>query len=909
MKEQAVISYASGMTNMPSDFTCNDGDLSECVNLEVKNGELKPVEMPVKLPFTLSGSQKLLYVHTIKETGRKNYIYRWWTDQSGMNRYYLSFVYYEDGERHDYDICSSYSDYTNIVSLGNTLIAYTDTGVVYCLYKDGEYKYLGDKIPEVSMSFNLAGKFVLANRGEDDDEDYRYSYDDEGDSDQNPYQTDEVFVPAINKFINDWGSGANKFIFPFFVRYALRLYNGEYVHQSAPVLMCPSTKGAPFVIVYKSDGSKHYFALGGFSTNLEFIVNNKDHLTDWGDIIKGVDIFVSRQVPSYDQSYTGDDYLDWAPSANFWKCYGRIKSVYKIEGYIEETTSLTVYNNRYYKFDIYGLYKSNFWTVYAPKPLSQEKFTAALIDASAIYYKYASLDPLSLSEYAGYTELSEDNGFVLTPLSTLELSETLTDDYMTHDTLVPKFSSSYNGRLNIANIKRVLFNGFPLETMAQNYEVERITNDYEIIRSDVALYNAYVFIRSSDGGTKIVKADGIVSVYFDLRFFFYPDTDAYKMVIYHNKSTIGQVIYLTAHPYLNGAYAFFYFTSSISVPSDMTDESDYDTYEIAYENMPNKLFTSDLNNPFYFPLNGINTVGVSEIRGIVPVTRAISQGQFGEYPLIAFCSDGNFALKVDSDGFYSGISPIQEDILNKESQLAQLENAITFITQRGLMMTDGAETSKLASYMDGAHFDIGSLDAIYTGNDDFSTLIGKSIDNETFLSYLKNARMAFDYSMNRLFIYNADKTYSYIYNFDNQTICKIVLDDGSNIISSALDYPDTIIQTKKGTLYSLYEKEDIGAKTSHQIGFAVTRPLKFGGGLALKSIAQIKNISTMTDGQSYVKYLLYGSNDNKSYYRVQSRYGKPYKFYRLAIYVNMLPKETFSGSMLTFDSRRNFKLR
>lgn len=42
-------------------------------------------------------------------------------------------------------------------------------------------------------------------------------------------------------------------------------------------------------------------------------------------------------------------------------------------------------------------------------------------------------------------------------LSNLELRETLTDDYMTHDIIIPDFSTTYNSRLHIANVKKELF--------------------------------------------------------------------------------------------------------------------------------------------------------------------------------------------------------------------------------------------------------------------------------------------------------------------------------------------------------------------------------------------------------------------------------------------------------------------
>ena len=48
----------------------------------------------------------------------------------------------------------------------------------------------------------------------------------------------------INKYIAEQQEDGY-FIFPFFVRYAYRLYDGSVIMQSAPVLMLPNDSGAP----------------------------------------------------------------------------------------------------------------------------------------------------------------------------------------------------------------------------------------------------------------------------------------------------------------------------------------------------------------------------------------------------------------------------------------------------------------------------------------------------------------------------------------------------------------------------------------------------------------------------------------------------------------------------------------
>ena len=70
MKEQVLLSYKKGITRTPSDLLCEDGDLAECVNLEVRNEELVPMEMPVDMGVTLASGEELVHVHNISQVGR-----------------------------------------------------------------------------------------------------------------------------------------------------------------------------------------------------------------------------------------------------------------------------------------------------------------------------------------------------------------------------------------------------------------------------------------------------------------------------------------------------------------------------------------------------------------------------------------------------------------------------------------------------------------------------------------------------------------------------------------------------------------------------------------------------------------------------------------------------------------------
>ena len=119
----------------------------------------------------------------------------------------------------------------------------------YFLWKgnnDG-YLYLGTKIPECPLSFGLQGEMVRT-------DEFSISFDaiSEGSiwnefSDNNKTRITDQVLAHINKFIAERSTNKGKFIFPFFVRYAYRLYDGTLTMHSAPILMIASSDLAPQV--------------------------------------------------------------------------------------------------------------------------------------------------------------------------------------------------------------------------------------------------------------------------------------------------------------------------------------------------------------------------------------------------------------------------------------------------------------------------------------------------------------------------------------------------------------------------------------------------------------------------------------------------------------------------------------
>ena len=142
--EQQDISLSYGIHRSPS--IGNEGELSECVNLIPKNGELVNIQPPKELGITLPEGSILMYVHRTKDL--LHYIFF----QTNVLRY---------ADTHGTTHLIGANQYDKIpkaiTSIGNTLIVISEDPIRYLLW-DGEfYKELGDKPPFPILSFGLVG--------------------------------------------------------------------------------------------------------------------------------------------------------------------------------------------------------------------------------------------------------------------------------------------------------------------------------------------------------------------------------------------------------------------------------------------------------------------------------------------------------------------------------------------------------------------------------------------------------------------------------------------------------------------------------------------------------------------------------------------------------------------------------
>ena len=904
----------NGLSTVPPDNTCQDGDSALLLNLFPEDGALKPVSVP-KVIMELQANMRIIYIH--KSSTFKNYIIH-------------------DTESKKLVWTSNGKDFTDlraldaeklhkVIVIGNTLIVLTDNGMLYFLWKGEHTKYLflGNGIPELSLSFGLQGemkktdtftitydKLEVIEKGE------KELYFSEFSAEDKKKVTSQVLA-KVNKFIADESTNKGRFLYPFLLRYAYRLYDGNLVMHSAPILMACSTSCAPFVTHYpKYIDVKYVYVdldIVGMLHQLDYAVISEselDLLKNWSDIVKSVDIFISKPIYTYDQNGECD------------KIYNQKE--YKIEdlGYsvckhINQKFDTTQYPVRYQMKDMNFLHSKTFgyplkYILGLPhRDISDVE--KEIRDCSTFYFlKTIKVEELTTTR----TIINIKKDY----LQSLVTREVMTDDYDSHNTLIPKNAFVYNSRVNLANVKKRLFNGFNTGSMLPFTDgyIEAKGNSLPTKFDRKIQLTAYICIKQG-GKNIVVRGDtGEFGYASPMLYMYYPNVNAYKAIFeYYDHNDNSRKFYevpLQRHAFLNGSFYFGGFTNMIKNNSSYFEELEewglkFVRPVVSNDNertidISNKIYTSEINNPFYYPLLGINTVGSGNIIGLCSAAKALSEGQFGQFPLYAFTTEGVWALEVSNTGTYKARQPITRDVCLSAMSLTQIDSAVLFATDRGIMLLQGSQATCISDILNGQNAlpitMLPKIDKILEHAD----LSKESLNILPFMDFIRDCRMIYDYEHQRIIVYNNSKEYNcnYAYIFSLKSKQWGMMQ--SNIADNVNSYPAALAVLNDGSLVNFSDETDEVYKS-----ILVSRPIKLDAYDIHKSIHTIIQRGVFKKG--HVKSILYASNDLYNWVPVWSSTdhylrgfrGTPYKYLRIVLLANLSNDEGITGCSVQFTPR------
>lgn len=945
----------NGYTANPSDYECPDGDLATAMGFVPEDGTMKPV-LPPSLVLQLDSEESVKFIH--KTASFEHYIV------------------YSENTRKAYSIDSKTKSRITIGSLyetshfnaiGNTLLAFTNNGIYYFLWKDDKYNELGNHIPDVEVSFGLVGRPRLFSLSDSSKSTFTISFNGISESalynelsEDNKTTITNQIMAKVNKFVAQETVNKGRFCFPFFVRYALKLYDGSLIYHSAPILMNPSTKAAPIVFWKRASGKGSYSSaecdIMLVAASLDYrIIRNTDsyYLEDWADIVKSIEVFVSKPIYTYDQN---GKITSFADTDNYTtKFIGRLyadnptttissKAEDKLLGNFTSKEFLDYYCEWEYS-RIYAMYYSSDRT-YPSTTFHLPEFTEGKVNETlqntSTFYKLCSIETSDALADNKRKDIVVENEY----LQSLVTREVMTDDYLSHDQLYADYSFVYNGRINLAGLRRKPFVGFLAQSMfaycnsRYNWQLSGTTLNVTVSAFSSDSYSIAVYIK--ENGTdyrvecstdyydmcylalfnsgELTHGDGSTSMSKHSWgcYMFYPNPNAYKMVIY-NYSSACYAVDLKPHEFLNGAYAILdyelvrekNFTSlpTISYPMYSTEEASNFPIEIS-----NKIYTSEVNNPFYFPVLGINTVGTGNILGICAAAKALSEGQFGQFPLYAFTTEGVWALEVSNTGTYSAKQPITRDVTINPDSITQIDSAVLFATDRGIMHISGSTVQCISDSLNTADlFTIADLPKadklieIFNSKADESEQI--TLANITLLpfdEFLRGCRMVYDYTNQHIIVYNASVRYAYVFSLKSKSWGMM----RSDIVDNVNSYPEALAMADGAKLvdFSKPVAENITA-------LIITRPFKMDDPNSFKTINTV--IQRGMFRSTHIQQVLYGSNDIIHWHTVWSSVdkimrgfrGTPYKAYRLALVCRFDKAESLYGCTVVFEPRMTNQVR
>lgn len=951
---QQSIRY-KGLSLTPDEMAVENGALSLCGNLELHDGALRPsivTGTPLSQPLTINGVvAKILYVH---ETG--NYRHLIAIASSAI------YWFLQDGSLGSTTPIKSFDYEASVLSvnsIGNTLIIVATDGIHYALWVDGGYKYLSQKPPFVEIAFSISDDYPenYSNGGVDAEgsaNGFREAFQ------QTTYSCNDVFdkvkmsmgdfligdvecltikedkqsdltqsIYALVNRTNNLIARKGRFYANFFVRYCYRMFDGSMIMHSSPVFIPVQVPDSYMVLsanafsfnatdgvintyddftFQREDGknntSRVHITKAAFiyyprNVDLRYTILDakRNELEKWKDVIKSVDIFITPPISNVDTSEKISSLR--AGRRNYMLGKGLLSLNYESGGIKIGDTS-----------------------VYFPS-LSQDAYRNKLKNTSA-FYKVCSL---KISDLTNYTtkKLPVDKNAVYQ----VSLQEQMKDDYKTHNSLFAQGGYVYNHRLNLYGMKEKLFQGFNGWVMLPGLYILKYDDSTDNQKYRYKIQKIVVSLNTTSGTKYVESSDKFFSRQ-DIDVFmisnlvkFYPDSRADKMAIFckdHSDNDVIFVFPLEQCAELNGAMHMGDFTDNLE--QYKVDSFDYTVDDVV--ELSNKIYTSESDNAFYFPLNGINTVGIGTIQGIASTTRALSQGQFGQYPLMAFSTDGIWALNVSSSGTYSSIHPISREVCSNPKAITQLDQSVAFVTNRSFSRVAESQVASMSDVLDGPGFNIsGSLGKFLnffndTEEDSESVKTIKAqmrqlIDfTSSPIEFFQRCQVIYDYKNSRILCLDVTQT-SKTSTADTVALCYSIKDNAwstfliQNVLTAINSYPHPYIQYRDGSVMVLDKGYDYKDTTEYH-GIIVTRTLKFDEDNVPDSITGY--IHSLTSGSIPVMWL-YGSNDNQNWHYIGRLGGMKssymathsYRFFRIALYLKMKSMNQYFATRLEIIRR------
>ena len=854
-----------GLTHSPSDYDCQDGELATCLNLINENGALHPIQQPI-----IVESSKNITIHQYSSI---ELVHKVTHNQAIHSHYIIRSSEPEDRERWGWIEQDSANDtptefllgddfhVNSVCAIGNVLCFVGIKTTKYAIWKNGSYLVFGKE--DLQFGVEIANTYHqdLTLKVEAGDNFYDYFIVESGNLNLY-YNTSAI---GTRKMFTDLDAITNKKLAELGTEYlkrnvfgvaALRLYDGTYINISNPFVLPSSESNA-----------------------------------------------VSRKINIYKEPVKPD-----APNGKTITSGVGINK-YTIE--IREVGNLQQYEDIVQGVDIFLTNGESFYQIDKSYPLGSED------------YQYLFLDDMGARDVHDTIGNMPFYHSIFIPLSEFEHPQVVKRPTQTEENISladlnriafgGTTAITYNNRLHIAGIRKNIDSSLVRQPYGYKNE-EYLTAIYEIPTS-----NGTYYLNGSIGNWQ-----DIIAV---------PISDVKEMVVYVNYTSGARKKRFTLYSPSNFGLSFFVQTLTGGIDDIMggnwydITESDWnaikqkaDSFAVSNSDdsyQPSLIRVSEAENPLVFPAANSVQVGSSIISALAANTRPISEGQFGDAPLYAFTDEGVWVLMLGEEGTYIARQPANRDVCSNPKGILQIDDAVLFPTERGIMMQRGRESECITDVLDGFPFDF-NLIYSHSEKDTYYPLSILELqdfeDGEVayvrFRKYMKNANMIYDYYDSRIIVFNPSYSYAYVYSLKSNLWGTMV-----NVFAKRVNsYPESYAINKAGKIVNVYVEEP----SDNIPFFFCTRPLTLGQGDNHKTMFTciIRGYWTCEASESNGQ-ILFGSNDMKHWFYIGSSIGNslrnlvgsPYRYFRVAVIGKMNADESISSISAAFQPRWQNKLR
>lgn len=946
-----------GLTHSPSDYNCQDGELATCLNLINEDGALHPINQPVVAEpnITLDADDTIELVHKVThdEAIHSHYIIRksddtwYWIEKGG------------DGTKNPIDLNGFHVN--AVTAVGNILSFIGESKILYCYWDNGVYRVVD--FTEVTYDAKLTRtsfKMSVDSWVKDNtitEQGYTLPLED--------FNTfgfpDELGENVTTRLFASQDAYVNKYMDSYSFKYiqfailAIQLYDGSYIQIGNPFILAPKEK------IEDSIGFRWSYTDGGMTSgnlnltfeggniyatykgqeidNYELSVKIKN-VDEYKTLIKGVDIFISNTLFPYN---TNGNIIANENYFYFRNDKGRMKiSDYS---YINGRFQMCVRNYHY-------------------QPYTEEEI-------------YEKIDNLSFYKSTSFSFDNVKDGVSKKLKRVLGTEESLPLADLQRESYGAMCAITYNNRLHLGNVMSSITtrcnngNGYyspvvPNKSLVEDsyqflfrYEPKGQFNGNYIDNFDTDQNGSNCIDKIcqvvSKVYLKINNKDEVFSYYDELHYplppilsfpsnkakiidllIRIPERGTYscykKSFSLYESETFG---FNYAVNYSNGTFCpiqannvtMNYESWTVTISQDPSwkkiseeefnkEKANIKESTINGSRTPSLVKVSEAENPLVFPAKNSVQVGSSIVSAMAANTRPISEGQFGDAPLYAFTDEGVWVLMLGEEGIYIARQPANRDICSNPKGILQIDDAVLYPTERGIMIQRGRESESITDVLDDYPFD---FRAIYSHSKKDKTYPIKllalgnipesDVEYVRFRKYLEEAGMIYDYYDSRIIVFNPNYTYAYVYSLKSKMWGTM-----HNVFNKRVNiYPESYATNKDGKILDVYVKET----TENVPFFLCSRPITLGQDVYKTMFDCIARgyLDSVQEGKCGM--VLFGSNDLVNWYYIgssvnmylRSLVGSPYKYFRIALMGNLATNESISALSTEFQPRLQNKLR